>query len=116
MASAYQPNQEPQGGTRKFGWRLGLSATPERTYDPEGNQFLDSEIGPTIFSFPLETAIERAVLSSFTYVPLPYDLTAEDRRRLETSIPSRLPACGLATPCHPKKCGWRSPRFTRRPR
>lgn len=72
-----------KGEHRKFGWRLGLSATPERAYDQAGNDFLLDEIGPTIFRFPLELAIERGVLSGFDYTPLEYDLTENDRRRLK---------------------------------
>lgn len=67
----------------KFGWRLGLSATPERAYDQSGNQFLEDEIGPTIFQFPLELAIQRGVLSGFDYEPLEYDLTDGDKKRLK---------------------------------
>ena len=71
-----------RGEHAKFGWRLGLSATPERAYDEAGNEFLLQEIGPTIFRFPLELAIERGVLSGFDYVPLEYELTENDRQRL----------------------------------
>lgn len=71
-----------KGEHPKFGWRLGLSATPDRAYDEEGNTFLAAEIGPTIFRFPLELAIERGVLSGFDYVPLDYELTDGDRQRL----------------------------------
>ena len=60
-----------KGEHPKFAWRLGLSATPERPYDLEGNQFLDEEIGPTIFRFSLETAIERGVLSGSATWPSP---------------------------------------------
>lgn len=66
-----------------FAWRLGLSATPERAYDQAGNDFILSEIGPTIFSFPLEAAIARGVLAEFDYLPLRYDLTQADRERLQ---------------------------------
>lgn len=65
-----------------FGWRLGLSATPERSYDEEGNRFILDEIGPVVYQFPLERAIARGVLSEFDYVPLPYELTDGDRRRI----------------------------------
>ena len=75
--------QSLKGQHQKFGWRLGLSATPERPYSQEGNDFLRDEIGPTIFSFPLELAIQRGVLSGFDYEPLPYDLTDGDRQRLK---------------------------------
>jgi superfamily II DNA or RNA helicase len=74
---------ELRGEHPKFGWRLGLSATPDRAYDEDGNAFLASEIGPTIFQFPLELAIERGVLSGFDYVPLEYELTDGDRKRLK---------------------------------
>ena len=71
-----------KGQHGRFRWRLGLSATPERTYDQIGNAFILEEIGPTIYQFPLESAIERRVLSEFDYVPLEYELTEGDRKRL----------------------------------
>lgn len=72
-----------RGEHPQFGWRLGLSATPDRAYDEDGNAFLAAEIGPTIFQFPLELAIERGVLSPFDYLPLEYELTDGDRQRLK---------------------------------
>ena len=66
-----------------FGWRLGLSATPDRAYDAAGNAFIASELGPTLYRFPLEAAIERGVLSEFDYLPLPYELTDGDRDRIQ---------------------------------
>lgn len=71
-----------RGEHPKFGWRLGLSATPDRAYDQAGNDFLASEIGATIFRFPLELAIERGVLSGFDYTALEYELTDGDKQRL----------------------------------
>ena len=70
------------GEHASFGYRLGLSATPERAYDVDGNAFIASELGPTIFKFPLEEAIKRGVLCEFDYIPLDYDLTANDKDRL----------------------------------
>ena len=67
---------------RLFGWRLGLSATPERSYDEEGNRFIRREIGETIYRFSLEDAISRGVLSEFNYVPLRYELTEGDSKRI----------------------------------
>jgi superfamily II DNA or RNA helicase len=64
-------------------WRVGLSATPDRTYDDAGNEFVRSEIGATVYEFPLERAIARGVLAEFEYLPLPYDLTAGDKARLQ---------------------------------
>jgi len=65
-----------------FGWRVGLSATPDRAYDAQGNDFITSELGPTLYRFPLEKAIARGVLSEFDYRPLAFDLTDGDRERL----------------------------------
>lgn len=71
-----------QGEHASFGWKVGLSATPDRAYDEAGNQFIASELGETIFEFPLERAIARGVLCEFDYVPLDYDLTQGDKDRL----------------------------------
>ena len=71
-----------KGRHRQFGWRLGLSATPERSYDEDGNRFILDEMGPTVYRFPLEAAIARGVLSEFDYVPLSYELTDGDRKRI----------------------------------
>lgn len=67
-----------------FTWRVGLSATPERAYDDAGNDFIRSELGDTIYEFPIELAIARGVLTEFDYLPLDYDLTAGDRARLQS--------------------------------
>lgn len=74
--------QELAGTHERFRWRLGLSATPDRAYDTAGNEFLEKEIGPVLYSFPLESAIARGVLSQFDYEPLEYQLTDGDRMRL----------------------------------
>jgi superfamily II DNA or RNA helicase len=63
-------------------FRLGLSATPEREYDQEGNQFIEGHIGPVLMTFGLKEAIERGILAPFNYFPLPYQLTDSDRERL----------------------------------
>ena len=62
-----------------FPFRLGLSATPERDYDEEGNEFIAEEIGPVVFSFGLKDAIARGVLCEFDYVPLRFSLSDEDK-------------------------------------
>lgn len=63
-------------------FRLGLSATPEREYDDEGNAFLLEHIGPELMRFELDDAIRREILAPFDYYPLPYEMTAEDRQRV----------------------------------
>ena len=63
-------------------FRLGLSATPEREYDDDGNEFQLEHIGPELMRFELDDAIRREILVPFDYFPLPYELTAEDRQRV----------------------------------
>lgn len=63
-------------------YRLGLSATPEREYDEDGNSFIEEHIGKNIIQFPLENAISRGILAPFDYYPLSYKLTTNDRERL----------------------------------
>lgn len=66
-----------------FGYTLGLSATPEREYDSEGSNFITSEIGPIVYRFDLKKAIQRGILAEFDYIPLPYELTDNDRSRIK---------------------------------
>lgn len=70
------------GQHQSFGYRLGLSATPEREYDQAGTDFIESEIGPIVYKFGLKEAIERGILCEFDYLPLSYELTEDDRGRL----------------------------------
>ena len=63
-------------------FRLGLSATPEREYDDEGNGFLFEHVGPELFRFELDDAIRRGILAPFNYFPLLYESTDEDRERV----------------------------------
>jgi superfamily II DNA or RNA helicase len=73
---------ELAGQHQTFGYRLGLSATPEREYDQEGTKFIFDEIGDVFFQFGLKEAIERGILCEFDYIPLTYPLTNNDRYRL----------------------------------
>lgn len=74
------------GKLQRFAFRLGLSATPERSYDADGNRFIEQEIGPVIFRFGLEEAIQRGILCEFDYVPLPYSLSGEDKAAVRQAI------------------------------
>lgn len=71
-----------------YQYRLGLSATPEREYDEDGNSFIEAEIGPVIYTFSLEDAIKNGILCPFRYIPLPYELTDEERRKKKNIISS----------------------------
>jgi len=74
------------GMIEKFTYRLGLSATPEREYDEEGNMFIQNEVGPVIFRFTLEDAIRRGILCEFSYKALNYELTEEEKRKKRNII------------------------------
>lgn len=63
-------------------FRLGLSATPEREYDQEGNAFIEAHIGLVLMTFGLKEAIERGILAPFNYFPLSFELTDDDRERI----------------------------------
>ncbi len=63
-----------------FQYRLGLSATPDREYDDAGNEFIRQEVGPTIYRFTLEDAIQKGILCEFSYYPLEYELTTEEKK------------------------------------
>ncbi len=75
--------QQLNGQHQTFKYRLGLSATPEREYDADGTNFIFQEIGDTFFHFGLEEAIERGILCEFNYIPLSYELSEEDKYRLQ---------------------------------
>ncbi len=64
-------------------YRLGLSATPEREYDDEGNDFIEEHIGPTIFQFGVADAIRRRIMSPFEYYPLLYTPDDSDKQRIQ---------------------------------
>lgn len=74
------------GRLKPFAFRLGLSATPEREYDGDGNRFIEDEIGPVIFEFGLKDAIEKGILCGFDYVELEYEFSDEDRAALAQAI------------------------------
>lgn len=69
------------GKLSSFSYRLGLSATPERAYDEEGNKFIDKQLGPVIFEFKLENAIKKGILCEFDYIPLFYEYDDEDKQK-----------------------------------
>lgn len=53
----------------EFSIRLGLSATPERWYDDEGTEKLNSYFGGTVFDYGLEKAIASGALCEYYYIP-----------------------------------------------
>ena len=75
--------QRLQGLSKNIRFRLGLSATPERTYDQEGTRFIEEHIGPVLMKFELGDAIERGILAPFVYHPLLYEASDNDRERIK---------------------------------
>src|SRR5262249_24252847 len=74
--------RELAGRSDQVRFRLGLSATPEREYDQEGNTFIEQHVGPVLYRFQLSDAIKEGILSPFDYHPIEYVPTAEDRAAL----------------------------------
>jgi len=50
--------------------RLGLSATPDRAYDPAGSGRLTEYFGQTVFKYALEDALKDGILTPYRYFPL----------------------------------------------
>lgn len=76
----------------QFGFRLGLSATPEREFDEIGTKFIEDEIGPVIFQFGIDKAIRTGILSEFDYVPLEFRFTQEDEDKRRPLVRALLAA------------------------
>ena len=77
--------QRLSGQLRAFPYRLGLSATPTREYDQDGNEFIKAEIGPVIFRFELHEAIKRGILCELDYHPIEYAFSDDDRAALQAA-------------------------------
>jgi DNA phosphorothioation system restriction enzyme len=55
--------------------RLGLSATPERHYDPVGTSAVLDYFGSIVYEYPLSLAIADGRLCRYRYYPIPVVLT-----------------------------------------
>jgi len=62
-------NQSQKALMDRFSLRLGLSATPERWYDDEGTNALESYFGGTVFEYGLDEAIAAGALCEYYYIP-----------------------------------------------
>mgnify|MGYP003971233503 CR=1 FL=1 len=70
-------------------YKLGLSATPEREYDEIGSQFIENEIGESIFHFGIEKAIEEGILCEFNYFPIEFTYTQTDKDKVKNIFARR---------------------------
>ena len=71
------------GKIRQFTYRLGLSATPTREYDQDGNDFIEREIGPVIYRFEIHEAIKRGILCELDYHPIEFQYSDDDRAAVQ---------------------------------
>lgn len=71
-----------KGLSSPIGWVLGLSATPEREYDEDGNKFIEDYIGPVVFEYGLRDAIADGILCPFNYHAIKYQPTSEDKEKI----------------------------------
>lgn len=74
-------NQSQNALMDSFGFRLGLSATPERWYDEEGTEALEEYFGGTVFDYGLEEAIDTGSLCEYYYVPHIVELQDDEMDR-----------------------------------
>ncbi len=58
--------------------RLGLSATPERHYDPVGTSAVLEYFGKIVYEYPLSLAIADGRLCRYRYYPITVELTASE--------------------------------------
>jgi len=63
--------------------RLGLSATPERYYDPVGTKAVADYFGNIVYKYPLSLAIEDGRLCRYLYYPIPVALTDAEAKEYE---------------------------------
>lgn len=63
--------------------RLGLSATPERHYDPVGTTAVLDYFGKIIYEYPLSLAIADGRLCRYRYYPIPVELTDTETEAYE---------------------------------
>lgn len=72
--------------------RLGLSATPERHYDPVGTSAVLDYFGKIIYEYPLSLAIADGRLCRYRYFPIPVELTDAETDAYE-EITTKLAKC-----------------------
>jgi superfamily II DNA or RNA helicase len=65
----------------EYQFRIGLSATPKRHLDEDGNQVLANYFGETVFKMELADAIRKGWLVPYDYLPYYTELTASELQR-----------------------------------
>jgi len=62
--------------------RLGLSATPERYYDPDGTERVLNYFGPIIYEYGIKEAQKDGILSKYNYYPFLTELTPAEEEQI----------------------------------
>jgi len=70
--------QRSKGLLSLYKSQLGLSATPERWYDPEGTKRIVQFFGPVIFRYILKDAISDGWLTPYKYYPIIVELEDDE--------------------------------------
>lgn len=70
-----------KGLVQSYKYRLGLTATLERYFDPMGTRAVENYFKKTVFEISLEQAIREGFLVSYYYYPIYVDLTKEEYKR-----------------------------------
>ena len=80
------------GLSNAYSYKLGLSATLERYFDPDGTQMLERFFGNTVYTLDLATAIQKKFLVNYYYYPIYVDLNDEEYEQYEmwTRLIARL--------------------------
>jgi superfamily II DNA or RNA helicase len=71
-------DQQRLGLIDNYKYRLGLSATPERWYDEEGTELIESYFKGVVFSFNIERALRCGYLTPYEYHPVFVDLSESE--------------------------------------
>jgi len=63
------PESAPNTLLDNYDFRLGLSATPLRHYDPDGSKLISDYFKGVVFTLDLEEAVRRGILCPYDYIP-----------------------------------------------
>lgn len=78
-----------KGLSDSYQYRLGLSATLVRYFDPEGTEFISNFFGHTVYTMDIANAINHRFLVEYYYHIIPADLNTDEYaryRRLTSEI------------------------------
>ncbi len=64
-------------------YKLGLSATPERYYDPDGTERIINYFGQILYEYGIKEAQKDGVLSKYNYYPSLVELTSNEEEKIK---------------------------------